>query len=108
MPRTLRTSCRCCKGNDMNCPSVLPFEGFLAKLKQAGYLGYGDEIDAARAVSLMSECSNCTARGKFDYYGLFRPESVSSLTPRSCDSERLKGNYRAFWVCLRCKHWIEV
>ena len=91
MVRALSTSCRCCKGNDMNCPNVLPFENVLARLKKAGYLGFCDEIDAARAVSLMTQCSNCSARGKFDYFGLTKD-----------------GTYRAFWVCLRCKHWIEV
>lgn len=91
MRQILRSECRCKSGNDMNCPSVIPFDVFLAKLKRAGYLGYCDEIDAAKATSLMSECSNCTARGKFDYFGLVKD-----------------GTYRAFWVCLRCKHWIEV
>ena len=91
MARTLSTACRCKAGNDMNCPYVLPFENVLAKLKTAGYLGYCDEIDAARAMSLMTQCSNCTGRGTFDYFGLTRA-----------------GTYRAFWVCKRCKHWVEV
>src|SRR5688500_336116 len=91
MATTFKTRCRCKVGNDMNCPYVLPFENLLARLKQAGYLGYYDEIDNARASSLLSECSNCTGRGSFDYFGLTKA-----------------GNYRAFWVCKRCKHWIEV
>lgn len=81
----------CRADSDMTCPSSEPLEALLDDLADAGYDACFSEIDAQRARSPFSRCTNCGARGRFTYTGVATDAS-----------------YRAFWSCRRCGHWMEV
>lgn len=89
--RRARCSVRCGRSSDMRCGRREPLQDLLNELAREGWERYFNEIDAAAAASLLARCTNCDARGSFDYVGM-----------------RSERSYRAFWICRRCGHWTEV
>jgi hypothetical protein len=77
--------------SDMTCPLSHPLEELLEELADQGYDAQLDEIDARVARSPFCKCTNCGARGRFNYTGMKSARS-----------------YRAFWSCRACGHWVEV
>jgi hypothetical protein len=77
--------------SDMICPLVAPLDGLIDELSGQGFEAHFNEIDAQTARSLLAQCTNCGARGRFTYTGM-----------------KIDVFYRAFWSCRSCAHWIEV
>ena len=93
MPRRnlgLHGCVRCGLDSDMTRPLLQPLEEHLQTLADRGYEAHFNPIDDKAAHCPLSKCTNCGARGRFDYTGV-----------------KDKISYRAFWSCRVRSHWVE-